>query len=507
MHRSVLVEQAHEKALATARHGASTQGEIIVTTRAILTSLATIPETMSGSGRACHEPFRLIVANTPWLENLWLTSPNGKVLCSSLPADTVFSGGSLAYVSEALKTEMFATSELVTSPVAGKPTILTVMPRFGPEGVESALVASMDLNWLNRLARQTSNEAHASVFVLDRANTIVAAYPDAGQWVGHKIKERAIFDEPTFGQEGLIEATGPNGEGVLFAYSRIPETEEVLAVSFDRRNLLEPSNRVTLLALGKLMLIGLVLITLVGLCLERLIVKPLNSLTRTMKRLGEGDLEARAPTDASAPEFRILASNLNAMAAELAVRAARMDEANDRLAAEAATDFLTGIANRRKFDVHLAEEWRRAMRDGTSVALLMIDVDHFKRFNDRYGHPAGDDCLRSIAAVLSAHARRSGDLAGRVGGEEFALLLPGAVLEEALRVAGDLRTAIEVLAVWHEDGIGGRLTASIGVAAMRPNAGQEPRALMRSADQFLYEAKAAGRNRIIHHRPHLSLAS
>lgn len=176
MHRSVLVEQAHEKALATARHGASIQGEIIVTARAILTSLANIPETMSGSGRACHEPFRLIVANTPWLENLWLTSPNGKVLCSSLPADTVFSGGSLAYVSEALKTEMFATSELVTSPVAGKPTILTVMPRFGPQGVESALVASMDLNWLNRLARQTGNEAQASVFVLDRANTIVAAY-------------------------------------------------------------------------------------------------------------------------------------------------------------------------------------------------------------------------------------------------------------------------------------------------------------------------------------------
>lgn len=271
----------------------------------------------------------------------------------------------------------------------------------------------------------------------------------------------------------------------------------MLAVSFDRRNLLEPSNRATLLALGKLMLIGLVLITLVWLCLERLIVKPLNSLTRTMKRLGEGDLEARAPTDASAPEFRIVASNLNAMAAELAVRAARMDEANDRLAAEAATDFLTGIANRRKFDVHLAEEWRRAMREGTSVALLMIDVDHFKRFNDRYGHLAGDDCLRSIAAVLSAHIRRSGDLAGRVGGEEFALHLPGAVLEEALRVAEDLRTAIEALAVRHEDGIGGRLTASIGVAAMRPTVGQEPRALMRSADQFLYEAKAAGRNRVI----------
>lgn len=170
----------------------------------------------------------------------------------------------------------------------------------------------------------------------------------------------------------------------------------------------------------------------------------------------------------------------------------------DKLAALAILDGLTGIANRRHFDERLSEEWARARRDGTPLSLLMIDVDHFKAFNDQYGHQAGDDCLRAVAQVLAAHARRPGDLAARYGGEEFVLLMPGTAAEGCVLVGDDIRAALHALAIPHAKNLPSRrVSASFGGSCNVPAGNADPASLIEAADRALYAAKELGRNRLV----------
>ena len=166
----------------------------------------------------------------------------------------------------------------------------------------------------------------------------------------------------------------------------------------------------------------------------------------------------------------------------------------------AATDGLTGVANRRRFDEALDVEWRRARRARGPLSLLILDVDRFKAYNDRYGHQAGDVCLQSIAGTLKGFARRPGDLAARYGGEEFALILPGATAPFAIATAQATLAAIESLAINHAGNAacGGVVTASVGVATYLPHEHETgPEALLKAADELLYEAKRGGRNRAL----------
>ncbi|MBN2194452.1 MAG: diguanylate cyclase [Polyangiaceae bacterium] len=168
------------------------------------------------------------------------------------------------------------------------------------------------------------------------------------------------------------------------------------------------------------------------------------------------------------------------------------------LAALTATDGLTGIANRRHLDATLAREWRRCMRRGSSLGVVMLDVDFFKRYNDRYGHAAGDDCLRAVAHAVSGSVLRAGDLTARFGGEEFAAVLPDTDLPGTVTVAERIRQAVAALALPHEGSEAATtVTVSAGAASVVPGAtegGVED--LVQAADGALYAAKQAGRNRV-----------
>lgn len=163
-------------------------------------------------------------------------------------------------------------------------------------------------------------------------------------------------------------------------------------------------------------------------------------------------------------------------------------------------DGLTGLANRRRFDERLREEWGRAYREKTSLALLMIDIDHFKPFNDSYGHPAGDECLHSVAGILADEAQRSSDLAARYGGEEFAILLPNTDAAGCARIAERVRRALHDAAIPHRaNPPPGIVTASIGGAVCRPGVERSagPASLIEAADRALYAAKDGGRDRVV----------
>ncbi len=176
----------------------------------------------------------------------------------------------------------------------------------------------------------------------------------------------------------------------------------------------------------------------------------------------------------------------------LAREIGRRAEAEDRLEEMATTDSLTGLKNRRKFDSEIDLEWRRAARNGTPVAVLMIDADHFKAYNDTYGHQAGDQVLVGIAICISDAVRRSGDCPARYGGEEFAVLLPGLSAVEAFTVAETIRLKVEQWA-----GDPGVTTVSIGVASITPAAAIDWTYLIAAADKALYAAKANGRNQSV----------
>ena len=172
-------------------------------------------------------------------------------------------------------------------------------------------------------------------------------------------------------------------------------------------------------------------------------------------------------------------------------------------------DPLTGIDNRRRFDAYLSAEWGRAAREGQVLSLAMIDIDHFKPFNDRYGHAHGDRCLTRVAAALQASVLRPADLVARYGGEEFVCVLPDTDLAGAEQLAERMRAGVQALAIAHgTSSATGYVTISVGIAAVTPQTDDSANSLVEAADQALYEAKRSGRNRVcVQHRLEAASAS
>lgn len=177
---------------------------------------------------------------------------------------------------------------------------------------------------------------------------------------------------------------------------------------------------------------------------------------------------------------------------------AKLQTVNQELERLASLDGLTGVANRRQFDLHLKREWQRLLRETAPISVIMCDVDFFKAYNDTYGHQMGDECLKQIAKILENCAQRSTDLASRYGGEEFVIVLPNTGIKGALQVADKIQHQIRALEIEHQKSeVSGYVTLSLGVACQVPNHDRSPESLIKLADAALYEAKSKGRNCII----------
>ncbi len=195
-------------------------------------------------------------------------------------------------------------------------------------------------------------------------------------------------------------------------------------------------------------------------------------------------------------EADLKASNHRAKLAMEALEAktAELEIANSKLTELSIRDPLTGLFNRRRFDEALELEWARAGHGGKAVALIILDVDYFKGYNDRYGHQAGDECLKKLATVFMAHARRAGDVAARYGGEEFCMVCPYTDMSKAMVLAGSIHKTVLDLKLPHEGSPFGALTVSIGYAAAVPDGKCTSEELLNAADGALYVAKTTGRN-------------
>jgi len=234
---------------------------------------------------------------------------------------------------------------------------------------------------------------------------------------------------------------------------------------------------------------------------DRLILRPIRSLVQTATRFGRGDLQVRAAQRPLVAEFEPLAAAFDDMAAKLAAREEELRIANQHLEELASLDGLTGLANRRGFDRELERQWLRAAEQSRPLALMMVDIDHFKLFNDRYGHVRGDACLRAVGETLSLVALEEAVLVARYGGEEFALLLPALDTAQATALGEDVRRAIEDLLITHAEAPCGLVTISVGVASLLPEKKQSAADVVEAADHALYAAKRHGRNAVVAHVP------
>ncbi len=370
-------------------------------------------------------------------------------------------------------------------------------------GVPVAMyVAQNDMAGLDTLVAQLS-EAETDPDLIE-----LAVLNDEGRVMAHTTPERfgdmfddpfthraLVSDRPIWAREGArLRVAVPASSGLRWA------TVEA-SYSLDRLDKTVAATRWRWLLLASFLGLSLGLAFSVG--LERLVVRPMRLLRNIALRMGEGDLDVRVPP-LKGRELAELGETFNKMAGALqsgrqnlekavADRTRELSEANLRLEKLAVTDGLTGLYNHRRFQEALSLEVARAGRSGAALSVLMADVDHFKRFNDTMGHPAGDELLRNLARVLTGQLRGT-DFLSRYGGEEFALILPDTGKAEAVQAAERIRLAVDRglntgTAYKH------RLSISVGVATLRQD-GETSQALLESADKALYVAKRKGRNQV-----------
>lgn len=482
-----------------ARRGAQAQREMVKTVEGVLRTAASIYVHAHRLGRPCALLDAGFTVQLRGIGNISVINKEGRVACSTLPILVGIDVTDRHYFHDALGKREFVLSDYVIGKGHGDPSIMAAFPTaIVDNSVEAVIVTSIALNWLEELVGKAPAAAGMTVTLIDGAGAVLASRPA----VDNSSATRAVIDHvlTKAGDEaaGSI-ASGSSHDGRMFASARVPGTNARLIVSVDEGALLGSIDRDIRAAYFQLGLVGLLVLIGAWFMSERLIIRPIRLLTNAATRFGAGDLTARSVQSGLPPEFTPLAQAFNAMATRLADRERELLNLNSQLSVLASVDTLSGLANRRAFDSRLNFEWMKAEHEAGRLALAMIDIDHFKAFNDTYGHLDGDACLSKVGDALTKIANDVKGFGARYGGEEFALLLPGADPARMADIGELIRASIEALGLPHEAAPCGQITVSVGIAATSPVPGQNPLDLIEAADAGLYMAKRRGRNTVVAH--------
>ena len=489
-----------------AKHSADAQREVISSVETVLKSAAYIRASAGGVSRSCDIMRASLPVNLPWIRSLMIVGSDGRIQCST---NNMYVGLDLSdrtYIKQARESRDFVFSDFTFARPTSTPIVMATYPVSAINSeADSFIVAGINLDWMSKIMGNLGGRPGISAVLVDSAGTVLAAPADQSSMIGRaldavpllsSIAERALgSDQP----EGSLSFVAADGSKRTVTFARISGTQSRLIVSIDEAKVSAAINREIRTAYLQLGFVCLFVLLGALVAAEKLIIQPIEMMAAMANRFGQGDWSARATRNRLPEEFMPLARAFNAMAAQLGQRERELVATNDRLTVIASIDMLSGLANRRGFQSRLDFEWMKGQQYDSELSLLMIDVDHFKLFNDTYGHPEGDACLSRLGETLAGIAADTMGFAGRYGGEEFCLLLPNTGSAKALEIGETVRAEVQALAMPHCTSSYQTVTVSVGVACTTPNDTQRPGDLIEAADAALYAAKHRGRNAVVEH--------
>lgn len=501
--RDELTVAARAQVREVASQMAAQSADLISDGNTLVRMLVRMPTLVTVDDASCQTMLASIMRDAHSVTSASIVQANGEVSCTSFPiigkipnmADRGWFRQARSTTGLASGASVPVLSDLVVSRLTGNPTIVVAgrIP-LRPEMV----VVSMDLTRFSDRAARLSAPSDEVLLVVDpRSGGVLARSPPKTDVAGQQPGDPRPIDATLLAalrgsRRGTVDTAGVDGVPRIFGFATLTGLNGgyyTVAVGVPRALVGADAGRRFRRSLLWQLLADMGAIAVALTLARSALLRPLQLLSDAADRLGQGDLRARVPLEQlTMPELRAVAIALNSAAGQI--------ESRDRSLAELADmDHLTRVANRRQFDAVLDREWRRAVRARAPLALMLVDVDFFKAYNDIYGHVAGDDALIAVAQAINRTLRRPGDLAARYGGEEFGAILPD-IDEAGLRsMAERLCEAVQSLAIVHSGSDSGVLTVSVGASLVVPDEGLDAaRALIATADQALYVAKRNGRN-------------
>ena len=471
------------------------QWQVVEGARQMMVASSQILLTLLEDRKRCTQYFASLLAqNREMYHSMGLFRANGELLCNAATWRDKAYGGDRLYFRLARETGRFAIGEYQIGRVTGAAGINFAFPVKDPKNnVSGVAFAGLDLESLGRMAEATPLPPGGILSVVDVKGTILARKPAMQDRVGKKLWNPQVIEAVLTSREGVLEAEAEDGIAWLLAHEVVTQNPDGafplrVMVTVPLRQVFAEANRALVRDLLGISLATLFLLVGAWYGAGWFMLRKVRALLRAADRVRVGDLNARTGVRYGGEELSQLAQAFDDMASALQQREQRLQE-------QAISDSLTGLYNRRYLGEFLPRVLVRARRSAMPVAVILIDLDHFKRINDSLGHEAGDIVLAAIGDLLKGKVR-GGDIACRYGGEEFALVLPATGGDAAERRAEDIRLAIAGLRLSHAEKRLGKITASFGIALF-PDHAADTDSILRVADVALYAAKGAGRNRVI----------
>jgi diguanylate cyclase (GGDEF)-like protein len=456
----------------------------------------------------CYQYFkRLLPEKAGLYRTIGLITPGGEVFCSSLvrARDDSINTRDRSYFKMAVQSGKFTVGEYQVGRVTGLEGINFGYPVLDEKGRLLAVVfAGLDIATFieqGESRRESPQRAlDRVVTILDRNNVVLAQYPGAGARIGEKYPNPHVIN--AFSLPGNSEFTALDAQGV----SRLYVTENVgmnpddvapirVLVGTPSQVIFADADRALQRTALGILIISILLVVGAWYGAEILVLHKVRILLDVADRIRKGDFAARTGFGEGSEELIRLGSAVDSMAQELQNRDEELQAALHRLNHQAATDQLTGLPNRRYLWEALGAELMRSRRKKTPLSVMLLDIDHFKQFNDRWGHEAGDLVLKNVTYAIRTVVRGS-DIVARHGGEEFVVVLPEAGEEIALSRAEAVRLEIAGLRLTYNGQVLGPISASIGIAT-GIELEETAEGMVRIADLAMFEAKQAGRDRIV----------
>lgn len=493
-----------------ADHTIDAQRQVISSVEAVLKSSSYVYALGTEVSQPCMVMRASFRVELPWIRSLSVVDRAGRIQCSTLPGMTGLDLGDRQYLKKVQVARSLVLSDYIFSRATHQPTIMAAYPlKSGDNGRTGvAIIAAVNLRWMSSVMNELGGRPGVTALLIDGNGVVLAAPDDLASMLGHPLTDKTLLPaivahESGSGAHGGAFTHRPPDEGKrTVSFAQLPGTSARLIVSIDEAKVSAGINREIRTAYVQLAFVCLLVLLGALLMVEGLIMRPIRILADITQKLGRGERDVRATRNELPTEFMPLARAFNTMAAHLATRESELLASNNRLSVIATIDTVSGLANRRGFQSRLDFEWHKADQTSTKLALLMVDVDHFKLYNDNYGHVEGDACLSRLGEALADIAVRTTGFAARYGGEEFCVLLPDTDTARAMEIGEMVRVAVRDLAIPHRASTSKNVTLSVGVAVIQPNPTMRIADLIEAADAALYAAKHAGRDCVVQHGRH-----